>query len=327
MPMKCSRRPLQSLIARHRQDLVGDPRAASGIASERRGRRHLREPLLVAEQRRRPRRRAARRSAPRRRSPSPRPASAIQAALALWWSAVGVRVGNEDRRAARRRSPRRSSRPSGPAPGRRRRGSRRGRARRRAGCSARGAAPRLEPRSQLARSRAGPARWTTWKSRPVALGEGLDRAHVDRAGALAAAHHQQADGRRRRCRSAPRGLRAVGLQHGRRHRPPGHQVAVALPPRDREGEADPPGPPGEQAVGEPEVAVGLGQDQRRPRQHARPARPDRRRSRRRPSPRRRRGRGAPAAQRRPRRSPRPRRAAARNGLRRSIPRTLRKSIS
>ena len=94
-----------------------------------------------------------------------------------------------------------------------------------------------------------------------ALGEGLDRGQVDRAGALAAAHHQQAARVRRD--PEPRARRAaVGRQHRGGHRPPGDQVALPLAPRDREGEADPPRAPGQQAVGEAEVAVGLGQDQR-----------------------------------------------------------------
>ena len=75
---------------------------------------------------------------------------------------------------------------------------------------------------------------------------------------------------------------AVGGEHRRRDRPAGDQVPLPLAAGDREGEADPPRPPGEQAVGEAEVAVGLGEDERRPRRAAPPGRPARRRSRRRP---------------------------------------------
>ena len=47
-----------------------------------------------------------------------------------------------------------------------------------------------------------------------------------------------------------------------RNRTAGDQVLLSGPPGDREGEADAPCAAGENAVGETEVAVGLGQDQR-----------------------------------------------------------------
>ncbi len=92
------------------------------------------------------------------------------------------------------------------------------------------------------------------------LGECLDRGQVDRAGPLAPAHHQQAARLGWNPESLP-GRDAVGLEHRGGHRPPGHQVALSLPSRDREGEADAPRPVRQQAVGEAEVAVGLGKDE------------------------------------------------------------------
>ena len=59
-----------------------------------------------------------------------------------------------------------------------------------------------------------------------------------------------------------RAARAVGGGDRRRDRPAGEQVAIALPSLDREREADPPRARREQPVGEAEVAVGLGQDER-----------------------------------------------------------------
>ena len=171
-----------------------------------------------------------------------------------------MRVGDEDRRPAGGGRARRSSPRSGPAPGRTRRGRRRGRARRRAACSGPRAAPPAAAGRDRSKSRR-PARWMTWKSRPAPLGEGLERAPVDRAGALAAAHDQQAARVRRDAEPAPRGA-AIGGQHRGRYRAPGDQVAPPLPAGDREGEADPPRAPGQQAVGEAEVAVGLGEDER-----------------------------------------------------------------
>ena len=120
----------------------------------------------------------------------------------------------------------------------------------------------LEPGSPARRSRGGPARWTTWKSRPSRSARAASGAIVDRAGPLAAAHHQQAEVVRGDA-EARSGAVAIGREHGRRHRPAGDQVALALATLDREGEADAPGAAGEQPVGEAEVAVGLGQHQRR----------------------------------------------------------------
>ncbi len=99
-----------------------------------------------------------------------------------------------------------------------------------------------------------------------ALGQRRDRALVDRAGALAAADDEQAARPGGDAEALPR-RGPVGRQHGRRHRPPGERVAAAVAAGDREGEADPPRRPRQQPVGEAEVAVGLGQDQRDARQH------------------------------------------------------------
>ena len=120
---------------------------------------------------------------------------------------------------------------------------------------------------------------------------------------------------------------AIGPEHGGGHRPPGHQVALPLTARDREGEADPPRAARQQPVGKAEVAVGLGEDEwdagedrgqpRGPGDEAAAAHHDVR----------------PAAADRPPRaastaaSASIAAAAARSGLRRSIPRTLRLSIS
>jgi hypothetical protein len=79
---------------------------------------------------------------------------------------------------------------------------------------------------------------------PVALGEGFDGGEVDRAGTLAAADDEQAAGLRWNPETLP-GRLPVRRQDLCRHRPPGNQVALALAPRDREGETDPPRPPGE----------------------------------------------------------------------------------
>ena len=90
MPMKCSRRAAPVAGAAHqrrRQYLVGDP--AKHRDAQARARPRPSPPAApVAEHGRRPRRAAARRSAPRRAAPSRRRPAAIQAALALWWSAV-----------------------------------------------------------------------------------------------------------------------------------------------------------------------------------------------------------------------------------------------
>ena len=93
--------------------------------------------------------------------------------------------------------------------------------------------------------------------------ERLERRLVDRARALAAAEHQQARilGA---TPEAPPGRAAIGAEHRVRDRPAGDQVALALAALDREGEADPARPARQQPVGEAEVAVGLGQDQREP---------------------------------------------------------------
>ncbi len=73
------------------------------------------------------------------------------------------------------------------------------------------------------------------------LGKGLDRGQVDRARALAAAHHQQAARLGGDPKATPR-LGPVGTQDRGRHRPPGEQVRLALATLDREGEADTAGP-------------------------------------------------------------------------------------
>ena len=94
MPMKCSLpSPAQSRSSPSpraaAQDLVGDPRAPRrGFASDAEAADHRRQPRLVAEQGADLGGEARRRSSPRPRSTTAAPASAIQAALAVWWSAV-----------------------------------------------------------------------------------------------------------------------------------------------------------------------------------------------------------------------------------------------
>ncbi len=66
---------------------------------------------------------------------------------------------------------------------------------------------------------------------------------------------------RAEAKSLARGL-ALRLDDGRRDRSTGHEVAIALVTGDREGKADPPRAAGEHAVGEAEVAVRLGEDER-----------------------------------------------------------------
>ena len=145
----------------------------------------------------------------------------------------------------------------------------------------------------------------------LTLGEGGERALVDRAGALAAADHQQAAGGLRDPEAGPCGA-SVGGQHGGGDRAPGDDVAAALAPVDREGEADPPRAGREQPVGEAEVAVGLGQHQGRAGDRRRQARRAGDDSRRRRGRRRRRGAGSRISPHRRRRRPRarPRRPSA-----------------
>ena len=107
----------------------------------------------------------------------------------------------------------------------------------------------------------------------LALGERLDRGEVDRARALAPSDDQQhpllvADPETRPRRVAVRGQHRLG------HRPSRHHVLVAGAVLDRERQADPPRPPGQQPVRQAEVRVGLGQHQRRAGQRRRqPGRP------------------------------------------------------
>ncbi len=92
-------------------------------------------------------------------------------------------------------------------------------------------------------------------------GERLERAAVDRPGALAAAEDQ--DTAIVGCDPETLARRgAVRSRDGRGHRPARDEVAIIVATVDREGEAHAPGAPGEQAVGEAEVAVGLGEDER-----------------------------------------------------------------
>ena len=107
--------------------------------------------------------------------------------------------------------------------------------------------------------------WRTQKSRPALSlsAKAVERGLVDRARAEAAAEDQQAALVGRDPEPLP-GRAAVGGEHRRRHRAAGDEVGVALEAGDREREADPPGAAGEHPVGEAEVAVGLGQDQRQP---------------------------------------------------------------
>ena len=90
----------------------------------------------------------------------------------------------------------------------------------------------------------------------VGVGERLDRRQVDRARAERAAEDQHA-GRLRRDAELGAGGRAVVDR--RRDGAAGDEVAVAVAAGDREGEADAAGARREQAVGEAEVGVGLGE--------------------------------------------------------------------
>ena len=315
MPMKWSRRPVT--ISRSARSRSSSPeislrsrraRTSSAIRARRvgpgqrrRGGRHRRQARLVAEQGAELGRQAgsslSSRSVDHGRRARVRHPGGVGALV------VGgrVRVGDEDRRPAGGGDLEDRAARSGRGPGRRRRGSRRGRARTRAACSGRRAGRRRAARA-APRSRGG-RRGGRRGSRDRSRSANAATAHslIERAPWLPPMTSRQRSPAAMPKRVA--GAAAVGLEHRRRHRPPGDQVAVALAARDREGEADPPGAPGEQAVGEAEVAVGLGQDQRRAAGAARPGRPGRRRSRRRPSPRRRRARGAPGGRRRPSRAP------------------------
>jgi hypothetical protein len=98
--------------------------------------------------------------------------------------------------------------------------------------------------------------------------ERLDRRLVDRAGAERAAEHER--------RQLPRLEAELGAGGGavgdrRRHRAAGEQVAVAVAALDREREADPARAGRQQAVGQTEVRVGLGEDERGAAQHRREA--------------------------------------------------------
>ena len=298
---------------RRRQNLVGDRPRRVGARQRSRGR------AIVASAPSSPRRPPTSAAEPAGSSASSStivaaPAASIQARVGAL--VVGGRVGIRDqhRRAPGRgeledRAARASQRPD-----RRRRGRRRGRARSRSTRSPRCAAPR---RGALAapRSRARPARWSTWKSRPSRSANASIAAKLTERAPWLPPMTSSAARVRRDPEPRPRRA-AVGGEHRLGHRPSRHQVALPLRARDRERQADPPRPPGQQPVGKAEVAVGLGQDRAACGSASPPAPPARRRSRRRPSPRRRAAGAAPRAPRRPRRAPRPppaRRAAGCGG--------------
>ena len=174
------------------------------------------------------------------------PASAIQRALAVWWSAdacgYGIRIAGRPYWASSNTEP--------PA-------------RATARSEATSACPNgddvfaqvvvLAGRSQLGEvARAGHV-----EDVEAGVGERLDRREVDRARAERAAEDQHA-GRLRR--DAELGAGGGAVVDGRRDGAAGDEVAVAVAAGDREGEADAAGARREQAVGEAEVGVGLGQD-------------------------------------------------------------------
>ncbi len=97
----------------------------------------------------------------------------------------------------------------------------------------------------------------------TARSEGGRRRPVDPQGPEAAAEDQQAGDIGIDREPAPR-FAAIGAGDRRRHRAAGDEVAARVASGDRKGEADAPGPRREQAVGESEVAVGLGEDERQP---------------------------------------------------------------
>ena len=128
--------------------------------------------------------------------------------------------------------------------------------------------------AQLRHSRDGPTTcriqgWPTWScGAPVRRVKASKAARlIERAPRLPPTTVTQSAGsgipKRRRATVA------IRLDHGARDGPPGDHVRPAVPARDREGEADAPGAAGEQPVGEAQVAVGLGQDQRQAHPHGR----------------------------------------------------------
>ena len=90
--------------------------------------------------------------------------------------------------------------------------------------------------------------------------ESVERADVDRPGALATAEDEQAAPIGRDAEAPPGFLPAGGRDPGG-HRATGDHIAIALPALDRECETDAARAAGEQPVGEPEVPIGLGEDQ------------------------------------------------------------------
>ena len=167
----------------------------------------------------------------------------------------GVRVGDEDRRAAVRRRPRRSSRRSGRRRGRSRRAPARRAGRSRAGRSA-GAgrrAARAARRGRARRWRAG--RGTGRPASPSTAASLIERAPSEPPKTSTSGSSAP----------TPKRARAAGaVGRGRRHGAAGDPVARAVAPLDREGQADAPREGRQQAVGQAEVAVGLGQDERAP---------------------------------------------------------------
>ena len=102
----------------------------------------------------------------------------------------------------------------------------------------------------------------------VGIEEPLKDGGVDRERPLAAADDEEYAVVRREPQPLARCL-PVGLDHGARDGPARHEVALALESRDRKRQADPARPAGEEAVGETEVAVCLGDDERKAEPHRR----------------------------------------------------------
>ena len=98
--------------------------------------------------------------------------------------------------------------------------------------------------------------------------EGAHGGLVDRPRAERAAEHEHGG---LALLEAEPGPRAGAVGDGRRDRAAGHQVALSAAALDREGQADAARAGGEQAVGQAEVGVGLGEHERGPAQDGREA--------------------------------------------------------
>ena len=223
-------------------------RAASGLASARRGRGHRLQPRLVAEQRRRPR---ARQPLGAQLGVGDHRRRAGLAPSRRRWRSGGRRSRAGRGRgspAGRPRSPRRSSRPSGP------------RTRSQAARHVAEVGLVVEQRVALGVRRRGEALLAARRSRGGRRGGGRGS-----RGPLAARRRPRS--RRRLIERAPwlppitsrqrasaaipnraRARAAVGLEHRRRHRPAGDQVALALAAR-RSGRRGRPAAPVRPAAG------------------------------------------------------------------------------